>query len=160
IPLEFPLAPKARSCRSKSATLRPRNAASRATPVPFTPPPMTITSTSVDRPLSRPSRAELGPPCSIPQRYYIGLDFFAGLVNLAPTPFVRRASLARVGHVVAAAHGLEPNPAVIRVPGHAAAGPRAAFPEAILARSALVVARARVARAGRRHLTTPRIVRR
>src|SRR4051812_29695010 len=44
IPLELPLAPKARSLRSKRATLRPRSERARATPVPFTPPPRTATS--------------------------------------------------------------------------------------------------------------------
>ncbi len=47
MPLELPLAPNARSLRSNRATLRPRCEASRATPTPFTPPPMTTTSTSV-----------------------------------------------------------------------------------------------------------------
>ncbi|MEJ7728982.1 MAG: hypothetical protein WKG00_07195 [Polyangiaceae bacterium] len=62
IPDELPLAPKARSLRSKSATRRPRMLASRATPEPFTPPPMTTTSTSV---LSPPVASARGPAVSV-----------------------------------------------------------------------------------------------
>src|SRR5690349_3665061 len=61
MPLELPLAPKAKSLRSNSKTVKPRSVASRSTPTPFTPPPITITSRSSSRPRgSRSSNGDAG----------------------------------------------------------------------------------------------------